>query len=246
MLVYDPNPSLRWLAFLAHPDDEMCMLGWLAFLARQGNHVEVAWAHSNPQREAESRDVADLIGLRQENLHFLGSEDGRVIHSYKHVEPMLASIVEGCKPDRMLTIAFEQGHLDHDAVSFFTRRAFGGPIVECPMYHPYSRRIQTLNHFSDPATGTELPLEDWQQDLKRKAITMFPSQTIRRNVVAFGLYRRLQGRPVFFDKRELGRIQTVTDFLVPNAPAGVAKEIQKSPLWAEWCETIAPLVAQSS
>jgi len=238
MVVYDPDPQLRWLAFLAHPDDEMCMLGWLAQLVRNGAHIEIAWAHSNPIREEESRAVADLIGLRQDRLHFFGAEDGRVIHQSGYVLPLLRDLVAQVQPDRMLTIAFEQGHIDHDAVSYLSNRAFGGPIIECPMYHPYSRRIQTLNEFSDPSTGTELPLDPWQQELKCQAIRMFPSQTIRRNVVSYGLYRRLQGRPVYFEKREWGRIQNVESFEVPNAPERLRAEIEKAELWADWLSAI--------
>lgn len=238
MQAFDDSPNHRWCFVFAHPDDELAILAWMAHLVTVGASVRALWLHSTPIREAESRSAMNLIGLPGDHMKFLTFPDGDFID---HFDPIIAAVrefVSEHKPDRVVTMAFEQGHLDHDTVHFACRSVFNGSVLEYPMYWAYYRGFMHLNEFCD-GIGESRALDATEQNLKRQAVQLYPSQTIRRNILWYGIYRRLIGKSIAFEGRELLRIATVTDFSKTVHTGKIAERILRSKNWARWSDAIA-------
>lgn len=223
------NPG-RLLVVLAHPDDEIAIAGWVS---RQRGPVAMAWMHSTPVREQESRRAVERIHPSAELIFWQGT-DGRILEETSDLQPKLEQLVAEFGPETVATLAYEQGHLDHDATHRMVRSVWAGPVVEFPMYHPYTRRIQTLNEFSDPSGQVLVPLSEAESQLKRDLYRLYPSQTLRRNILAYQLLRRLQFRPVELDRREVFRLAQPYDWTRPNGPEWLVREVSQSPQWARW------------
>lgn len=175
----------------------------------------------------------NLIGLSRDHLKFLTFPDGDFVD---HIDPIIVAVrdfVNEHKPDRVVTMAFEQGHLDHDSSHFACRNSFSGPLLEFPMYWAYYRGFMHLNEFHD-GMGESRALAEDEQNTKRQAVRLFPSQTIRRNIMWYGIYRRLIGKPIAFESRELLRIATATDFAQTVHKGKTAERVYRSKNWARW------------
>ena len=147
MKLFDPDPTLRWLFCMTHPDDEISICAWIRRLAAAGAHVSMCWTHTAPHRESEARAVADLLGVPAQNLTFLGAPDGTVCNHLAELLPLMRTAVAKARPDRVVCGAFEQGHLDHDSTNWLVHRAWNGLVLEVPFYHSYHTRLQTMNCF---------------------------------------------------------------------------------------------------
>lgn len=229
---FEVIPGERWLFLFAHPDDELAILAWIAHLAAEKSAVRCVWMHSNPVREAESRAVMARVGVS--DLHFHQLPDGAMVD---HLEDLVGIAQAQGDWDRVVTMAYEQGHLDHDSVNFAANHAHAGRVLEFPMYWAYYRGFMHLNEFaSGPQEVRELSVTD--QALKREAIRMYPSQTIRRNIFWYGVYRRLVGRPLRFESRELLRWQAETDFGQTIHTGRTAEKVVASRHWQRWSEAV--------
>ena len=235
MTCFDPNPNLRWLFCFTHPDDEIAMAGWLRVLAEAGAEVHVAWTHSNPVREAEARDAMHHLGVPGERLTFLGATDQHVVDEIPQLLPRFRELGQAVRPDRVVCGAFEQGHIDHDATNFIVKKSMNSALIlEFPLYHPYSRRLMTVNRFAS-ATGQEiLPLSRTQQKHKTLTAKKYPSQRIWQILwwyEALG-YLTFQPKRLFADERL--RVQTHFDYRRPNLPPNMAEEVQRTSTWHRW------------
>lgn len=243
---FDPDPNLKWLFCFAHPDDEVAVGAWIRRLSAQGGEVWLSWTHDTPIRRAEALGAARLLQVPDERCTFLGASDGRVVEEMGRLQPAFRSLMEKVRPDRVCTLAFEQGHLDHDATNLLVNVSFDGPVLEYPMYHPYTVAIQTLNEFADPSGEEVLDLTLEERRFKAELLRRYPSQTIRRNVFWYGIYRRLLLRPVYLDRLERMRVQTHFDFLRPNLPPKMADRVRRSAQWRRWVEHVEPFLAEES
>ncbi|MEJ5171709.1 MAG: PIG-L family deacetylase [Fimbriimonadales bacterium] len=234
MRAFDPDPSIRWLFVFTHPDDELGMCAWIRRLVRAAAYVQVCWVHDTPVRRAEALANARELGLDDTRLFFLGGTDGSIADEMPQLWPKLREVVREARPDRVVTIAFEQGHLDHDATNLLVHRSFRGPVFEYPMYHPYTRRIQTLNRFADPTGEEVLQLEPDECLLKKRMARRYPSQNIHSVLWWYHAYRWLTLRPVHLCRTERLRLQTWSDYLRPNLPERLRQEVRRSPQWARW------------
>lgn len=235
MKLFDPDPELRWLLVLAHPDDELAIAAWLHRLRIRGAAVTALWLHSTPTREAEARQVMEVIGVSQECLHFLDAPDGDLCDCMSAYQPHVDAVVANNKPDRIITAAFEQGHLDHDATNFLVNRAAGGvPVLELPLYHGYHREIMPLNRFAEPNGQEILALTPDEQRLVKRVARMYPSQTIWRNLFWSEVLSRIRLRPTLLASTERMRLQTWRDYRRPHLPDDLARRVVRSPRWARW------------
>jgi LmbE family N-acetylglucosaminyl deacetylase len=234
MRAFEVGGGERVLFAFTHPDDEMAVAALMRRLVLGGTQVHALWTHSTPVREAESRDAMRLVGLSSGQLTFLGAEDGNVIGSVAELRGAVCDLVSAFRPTRVVTHAFEQGHIDHDATNLLVNLCFEGPVFEAPYYHTYLTKFPRLYRFATPEGEETTALTREERRLKIAMSKMFPSQTLRRNVVAYEVLHALTfRRPPLFVVERLRR-QTHKDFLCPNHPTRIAERIRLSETWQRW------------
>jgi LmbE family N-acetylglucosaminyl deacetylase len=238
MKVFDPDPRLRWLFCMTHPDDELAICGWIRRLAALGAEVHLSWTHSDPEREDEARRAAALLDVAPNRLHFHRGPDRRLEAQMAEILPSFRAMFEALKPDRVVAGAFEQGHLDHDATNFLVHRCFSGPVLEVPLYHAYCQPIPTLNRFATPGGEEVLELLPYELELKRKLAQCYPSQAIWGNLVWYRLLQRLRLEKEALGSVERMRVQTHVDFLTPNLPPKLAAQVVKTIRWKRWTAAV--------
>ncbi len=234
MKLFDPDPKLRWLFCMTHPDDEISICAWIHRLVRNGNSVFISWTHSNPIREREARAVALILGVPLKNLTFFAATDGDACNQIPDLLPSFGEMIEKIRPDRVVCGAFEQGHIDHDATNYLVNRTFDGPVLETPFYHAYVTRLQTLNRFSDPRGQEILQLEPDERRLKTVVARQYPSQNIWNVLLWYEVWQRARFRPMELARTERMRLQSHHDYLRPNHPPRVAARVMRSALWRKW------------
>ena len=242
-LAFEPNLALKWVVVLAHPDDEVCVGGWLNRLRNAGAQVDVIWLHSTKIRRSESDQACDLIGIEKHRRHFFEATDGHVAEDLPIVRPSVLTLLERLQPDRILCLTFEQGHPDHDSVCFLSHyaacRLESRPqVVEFPIYHTYLTRFQILAEFANPDGEEILELTPEEIKVKKALVKCYPSQTLQRNIRAFGLYRRLIRKPLDLAVRERAKLIGVRDFTTPNYSGQTRDKLLAHPTWKKWRQAI--------
>jgi len=234
MRAFDPDPKLRWLFAMTHPDDEIAICGWIARLCKMEVQVHLSWTHDTPEREWEAKQAAKLLHVCPQNLHFHHGPDRHLAEAMPDVFPSIVRMIRDIRPDRVVVGAFEQGHLDHDATNLMLNRAFEGPIFETPLYHAYCQLIPTLNRFASPEGEQALDLVESEFELKKQVAHCYSSQAIWGNLVWYSLLTKLRGDREAFGRLERLRSQTHTDFLTPNLPELLATRVRKTLRWQRW------------
>jgi len=235
VIAFDPDPKLRWLFCMTHPDDEISICAWIHRLALQGNEVFISWTHHNPVRLAEAKRAAHLLRVPENRLHFFGGHDNCVCEELANLLPQFGRLMGEIKPDRVCCGAFEQGHLDHDATNLLVNKSFAGPVFEIPFYYTYLTRRPIVNRFAADAGQEILPLTKAEQAFKVRFARQYPSQAIWRNLLLDEARRALtRPRAERLKKSERMRLQTHTDFLSPNLPPPLASRVIRSPKWRRW------------
>ncbi|MCW5941626.1 MAG: PIG-L family deacetylase [Fimbriimonadaceae bacterium] len=238
MRAFDPDPGLRWLFVFPHPDDELAIAAWLRRLHRAGASVEAVWLHSSPVREAESRAVWATIGGDARAATFLGAPTKGLLDRVADLTDRVRENVRRSRPDRVVTAAFEQGHLDHDATNLIANRAFDGPIFELPLYHTYLTPMPWIGRFADPTDEETLVLEPDERLLKKRLARGYPSQRIRWNLIWHEVRELSLGRRPTLASVERLRPQTHRDFRAPNLPGTLANRVARTRNWRRWVEAL--------
>jgi LmbE family N-acetylglucosaminyl deacetylase len=246
MSAFDLDPAIKWLFCFAHPDDELSIVGWISRLVQNGNEVHIAWMHSNPVRERESRLVAKELEIDQDRLRFFGATDGSVISESGSLIPRFRKMLAEIEPDRVACGAFEQGHIDHDATNFIVNQCFDGSIFEVPLYHTYATRIQRLNRFSQPLGEELLNLGARERALKKSLAKRYPSQRIWKILFWYELISTATFRPPRLAATERMRLQTHRNWLAPNHPEPLREAVAQTQSWLRWQEAVCGLVEQES
>lgn len=230
----------RWLFCMTHPDDEISICAWIRQLATNGNEVYMSWTHSTSVREAESRRVADLLGVPQDHLFFLRATDGSVGSEFKELLPSFREMMSDVRPDVVACGAFEQGHPDHDTTNVLVNCCFDGDVLEIPFYHTYATKMQVVNSFSDPVGQSVLELSHPDILLKRQVSKLFVSQNIWSVLLWFEVWQIVQAKQSILSKREVLRLQKHTLFRAPNHPPMISKRVEQCELWRTWCDQVLP------
>jgi LmbE family N-acetylglucosaminyl deacetylase len=233
---FDLSTSERWLFCLTHPDDELSIAAWIRRLVESGVDVSLCWTHSTPEREAEARAAAGLLGVPQDRLAFLAAPDGRALDEIPRLMPLLCDLLRRFGPTRIACGAFECGHLDHDATNFVVHSTFDGPIFEIPWYHTYAMAIQRVNRFADPVGEEVIELSTEERRLKTELSGMYPSQRIRDLLVWYGVWQTLRFRDADLLGTERMRLQTHFDYATPNLPERLAQGVRRTSAWGRWLE----------
>ena len=235
MKLFDPDPQLRWLFCMCHPDDEISICCWIRRLVQLGAEVYMSWTHHTEVRAREARYVAKWLGVAETHLFFHNGRDGRICEEMPDLVQGYQEMVRAVRPDVIACGAFEQGHLDHDATNLLVNRVFSGRVLEIPFYHTYLNRRPLVNRFAD-STGEEiLELTEDEQCFKVKFAKSYPSQAIYRNLVLDEIRRRIMRNPDRpLKATERMRHQTHFDYLTPNLPPRLAAKVVKSENWQRW------------
>lgn len=243
MRLFDPDPNLRWLFCMTHPDDELSIAGWIARLVRSGAEVHLSWTTSTPERRWEAREAARFLGVSMERLHFLPGRDRGVETQLAELAPIFGELIGGLAPDRIVAGAFEQGHLDHDATNFLVTRALNsqdskGVFLETPFYHAYCRPIPVLNRFADPGDEERLPLDPDEVQLKLAMARCYPSQNIWGNLLLYRFLQRINGDAEPVGSVERLRCHCGNDFRAPRLPEPLAAQVRRTSRWRRWLSAL--------
>lgn len=242
MRPFEVAPGERALFVFTHPDDELVLAAWIGRLVKAGTPVHLCWIHSNSIRERESRAACSLLGLQERDLTFFTAPDGRVLEELPHLRRPMETLVKTFDPTRAYVNAFEQGHIDHDATNLLVNLSFDGPVFEAPLYHTYLTKVPVLNAFSDQTGEHVIRLQPNEKKTKRMMATMYPSQTVARNLKLYTIVRLLSLRHPDLFESERCRLQTHKDFLTPNHAPALARKIESSALWKRWAAAARHLI----
>lgn len=239
--LFDPDPRHRWLFCATHPDDELAIVAWMRRLVLAGADVFVSFSHHTPIREQEGRANMARVGVPDDRQFYFGGTDGRIAEEIGVLLPEFQRLANNVDPSHVVCGAFEQGHIDHDATNLMVNRSFGAAVVlEVPLYHPYVRRIQTLNRFAQPAEQEVLVLSPEERRFKIECARGFPSQRIWPILVGYEILGLLAFRPARLAATERMRRQTHLDFSRPNLPEPLAARVLRSPTWQRWLTAAGP------
>jgi LmbE family N-acetylglucosaminyl deacetylase len=190
------------LVVVAHPDDETIGLGALLCrlpdatvlhvtdgaprngldAARHGFASVAAYAGA---RRTEALAALAIAGIPEERALTLGVPDQEATLHMVPVARRIAEAVRTCKPELVVTQAYEGGHPDHDAVAFATHTALAigppRPLVEMTGYHAGPEHIQ-VGRFLPPDTDiVAFALSAESARAKRRMVDCYVTQ---RDVLA--------------------------------------------------------------
>lgn len=239
---FDVGQGERVLFAFSHPDDEMVVAAFLQRLTQQGTPAQFCWLHSTPVREEESRAAMSVLGLAGDYLTFLSAPDGKILESIPEIEPEVRALIERFRPTRVVTQAFEQGHIDHDATNFIVHRCFDGPIFEVPCYHTYLTRVPRILRFADPVGEETIELTQDERRMKKGLVRLYGSQSLRRNLMLYKILFGMTFRDTAFFAKERMRLQGQIDYTRPNLPEPTASKVATSATWRHWRQAVLQLL----
>lgn len=159
---------VRYHFLFAHPDDDVLAAGWMHDLAQTGHEVHATWVTDTATmggreaRQGEARAVVSLLGLH--TAHFLD------LPSLGLLTPLARDKVRGhveeVAADVLVCIAFEGGHVDHDAVSLFVWLARGQRrMLEFPLYSASGLALRVNRFASGPYGAVPISKEGFRRKL---------------------------------------------------------------------------------
>ena len=136
------------LYLFAHQDDELLAMNKLILDVKAGTDVHVAWItdggkSANPaRRQQESRKVMKLVGVPEQNLHFLGFPDQQSHHYMREAYKQIVALQQSNTFAQVVSPAYEGGNIDHDVAAFLAAQLASlspsHPIhIEYPLYNRY-------------------------------------------------------------------------------------------------------------
>lgn len=187
------NVDERVVFIFAHQDDEFGIFSLIEEAVRETSEVWCVYltdgGEKHVQREKESRNVLSRLGVRPENIRFLGSAigiaDGSLIDNLTAGYKALADFLEGSrKQTRMYLPAWEGGHTDHDAAHalgvVYTARSEAS--ISCWQYSLYHKHqcvkpfFRVMSPLFDNGAVAYHPL-NWRQRVKFVLLCLkYPSQ----------------------------------------------------------------------
>lgn len=244
MSVFAIEPGQRWLFCFAHPDDEIAIAAFIRRLIIGGAVVEMMWIHSDEEREWEARCAAKEIGAASDCLQFFEFPDNRFIEKIGAITAKIESRIQTFEPDRIVCAAFEQGHLDHDALHVAVRCAAGGlPVYEFPEYAPFTPFVKVIAEFCDGDPGEAIKLSDEEIQWKAKVISLYQSQALPKLLMWRRIQDALVGREPVWMKFERLRVARAYDFTQPVRPDWIAHNLHAKKQWAKWMRQAAEQTA---
>ncbi|HET6341077.1 MAG TPA: PIG-L family deacetylase [Gemmatimonadota bacterium] len=201
-----------------HMDDELLACGGTLAALPSRSRVHVVWATDGSRspapaapwrhppagladvREREAREALDVLGVPQENLHFLRLPDGRLRSHAAELDRALAPLLETIGPDHLLAPFRYDRHPDHLAVQRTATAWVAGRDgrTELLEYFVYtaSRLLPRgdIRSYIRPGLLLGVDITGWSAT-KRRALERYRSQTTR----AYDFQRRPNLTPALLD-----------------------------------------------
>jgi len=214
------------LVLLAHQDDEIAFAPIIALAREQGRHVRVVYltnggarSQTPALRAAESARALVTLGVPQSEIRFLGTDlsipDGEL---FRHFPAAYAALRHDCRGIReigvLLTLAWEGGHPDHDAVHVLAMKlarecGASDRTWQVPFYRAADQGPPFFSMFA-PLTCNgpvkAIPAARKSALLRIRMIRFYPSQW--RALAGLGpaiLWHALIGTPAKVQKVQVGR-----------------------------------------
>lgn len=144
------------LVVMAHQDDEAAFSTRIAREINQGNVITCVYLTDGVGngiapaiRDNESSRVLTSLGVKTDNIHFLGSQheipDGKLVEHLAQAYQLMEATLAGKKFHRIYCMAYEGGHHDHDAchlatIIYSTRQHLLNRTWQMPLYNGYKTR----------------------------------------------------------------------------------------------------------
>ncbi len=201
MLLDSLKPLLgTTLILVAHPDDEVIACGALmqsmkkavvVFATDGAPHDGGFWKQygSRPAYAAIRRREAELaLEIVRASPVFLadyvdgGIADQELFRNLRGAVTAFEKIIAEVDPDCILTLAYEGGHPDHDAVCFVASvvgRRTAIPVWESPLYHRNRDGVSIIQAFPRiKSTETIMPVGGAQLEKKIRMFDQYRSQGV--------------------------------------------------------------------
>lgn len=205
------------IVFAPHPDDEtLGCAGLIARKVRAGEDVYLvvmtdgSRSHSHliesdrliAMRARELRNAAEILGVRQDRIFFLGYEDGKLADNMADAEKKVSAIVRELVPDEVYTTYKHDLPADHRATNqivcacarnYTDLKVYEYPIwfyAQWPFIVPELRgRSEIPKKMIETLVSNKRLLSDMDcainindvLNIKQEAINAYESQTIRYN-----------------------------------------------------------------
>jgi len=180
-----------YLFLLAHPDDEVFIVGTMRQLLVKGVDVHAAWLTSGDfdgkgaLRERELGEAMQILGLHRSRVHLMRLPDLGLVRLMDRAAADVTKLMDRIRPDVVFADAFEGGHPDHDAVNFLAyegsyRASLRARLFEFPLYNGSGPALTwwwRINGFP-PGTGQTYynRLDDDEIDRKYRIMRAYSSQ----------------------------------------------------------------------
>jgi len=203
LLAGSTSLSPRIAVLAAHPDDEA--IGSSVLLSRSNHPIVIYVTDGAPRdaklwspafngsreeyaamRRAEAELALSHVGVKQEQIEWLGAVDQDAVFHSVELAQNLAKLLEQECPDLLITHPYEGGHPDHDAAALIAREALAqlnpekAPmLLEMSSY--YAREAQCVTgEFlgANAADEFRFQLTDQDRQRKRKMFDSYPSQRL--------------------------------------------------------------------
>lgn len=239
------------LYVLAHQDDELGCAAKIMSDIRDGKNVNVVWITDGAlhvpaeTREKESREAMRLLGVKQENLFFLGYPDAS---SYKHVKEAFEDALKVAKalsPVEITSIAYEGGHIDHDLTSLIASliaKEVGGnpPHYEFPLYNTLRGSYRYAKFL--PRDDTETMTVRLDKKMAQAKTSMLDAYESQASIVS-PLRTIMTGKML---KEEPYRAAPAYDYLKPPTEGRLGYEYSTSMprTFSDWLEFVEPFLLE--
>jgi LmbE family N-acetylglucosaminyl deacetylase len=194
-------PRTRYLVVAPHPDDET--LGAGAWIARNAADVSVVHvtdgspdsfedarrvgfgspAEYAAERRKELDAALDLAGVDRSNRRRFNFVDKDTYLNLPDIVARLLEVIADCRPDTVLSPAYEGGHPDHDTAALAVARALrlAGRSIEHQeyrLYHAAQDGTLDTNSFLPSAEMPRevTPLSGVDRAMKQRMLACFRSQ----------------------------------------------------------------------
>lgn len=195
------SPRIAVLA--AHPDDEA--IGASVLLSRSKDPLVVYLTDGAPRdaklwspafkgsreeyaamRRAEAELALSYVGVKQEQIEWLGAVDQDAVFHSVELAQNLAELLEQECPDLLITHPYEGGHPDHDAAALIAREALAqlnpgkAPmLLEMSSYHAREAQCVTGEFLrSNAADEFRFQLTEQHRQRKRRMFESYGSQRL--------------------------------------------------------------------
>jgi LmbE family N-acetylglucosaminyl deacetylase len=194
------------LVLAAHPDDECVAAGALYrniekavfchltdgapgnLIDARARGFKTAGEYAGARRR-ELLSALSLAGVPPQNCVQAGIADLEASRKLVYAAEWVMERIKEFAPETIITLAYEGGHPDHDAVSFAAHAAASllrkdgvmpPPLIECPLYHALGRGTRFESSGFIPREDTEpitFILTEEERRLKREMLERFETQS---------------------------------------------------------------------